>query len=73
MQDACSLLRPLTFFLVDRLLEVGGYIDFDDYNWSLAISPTLAPDKFPRTLEMYTSEQIEDRQVKRVVDPGFGS
>ncbi|MGE4246464.1 MAG: class I SAM-dependent methyltransferase [Parvibaculaceae bacterium] len=58
----------LTFFLVDRLLEVGGYVDFDDYNWSLAVSPTLAPHKFPGTLEIYTSEQIEDRQVKRVVD-----
>jgi len=58
----------LTFFLVDRLLVVGGFIDFDDYNWSLKISPTLAPDRFPKTLEMYTDEQIEDPQVKRLVD-----
>lgn len=58
----------LTFFLVDRLLAVGGYVDFDDYNWSLAISPTLAPHLFPKTSEFYTDEQIKDRQVKRVVD-----
>jgi predicted O-methyltransferase YrrM len=58
----------LTFFLVDRLLAVGGYVDFDDYNWSLARSPTLAPGIFAKTAEFYTAEQIEDRQVKRVVD-----
>jgi len=58
----------LTFFLVDRLLEVGGLVDFDDYQWSLSKSPTLAPNVFPKTAEFYTDEQIEDQQVKRVVD-----
>lgn len=58
----------LTFFLVDRLLAVGGLIDFDDYDWSLGKSPTLAPHVFPKTTEFYTDEQITDEQVKRVVD-----
>ena len=58
----------LTFLLCDRLLKVGGYVDFDDYNWSLAISPTLSPSKFPMTKEMYTDEQIETSQVKKIVD-----
>lgn len=58
----------LTFFLVDRLLAVGGLIDFDDYDWCLGKSPTLAPHLFPKTAEFYTSEQIDDQQVKRVVD-----
>ena len=58
----------LTFFLVDRLLRAGGYVDFDDYEWSLATSSTLTPKKFPLTSELYTEEQIADRQVKRIVD-----
>jgi predicted O-methyltransferase YrrM len=58
----------LTFFLADRLLTVGGYIDFDDYSWAMASSPTVAPKVFPRTTELYTDQQIEDQQVKRIVD-----
>lgn len=58
----------LTFLLVDRLLKVGGYADFDDYHWTLAGSQNLAPEKFPLTAELYTEEQIADKQVKRLVD-----
>lgn len=58
----------LTFFLIDKLLAVGGYMDFDDYDWSIASSPTSSPRVFPRTLDFYTDEQIQDRQIKRVID-----
>jgi predicted O-methyltransferase YrrM len=61
-------LDALAFFLIDRLLKPGGYIDFDDYGWSLAISPALNPVDFPKTAELYTSEQIQERQVAIVVD-----
>lgn len=61
-------LDALAFFVLDRLLKPGGYIDFDDYRWSLAKSPTLNPVAFPMTAEMYTDEQIKERQVKLVVD-----
>jgi hypothetical protein len=58
----------LTFFLVDRMLVDGGYLDFDDYTWSLAASETLNPAVFPATAELHTPEQIEAQQVKLVVD-----
>jgi len=58
----------LAFFLIDRLLKVGGYIDFDDYRWSLKKSPTMNPDVFPATTRMYTQEQIRERHVKLIVD-----
>jgi len=58
----------LTFFLVDRLLRPGGYVDFDDYSWSLANSPSLRPSVFPLTAELYTSEQISVAQVALIVD-----
>lgn len=58
----------LTFFLVDRLLRPGGYVDFDDYSWSLANSPSLRPCVFPLTAELYTSEQISVAQVALIVD-----
>lgn len=57
----------LNFFLCDRLLRVGGYLDFDDYDWSLAVS-SLRPDKVPEILLQYTEEQIEAKQVKMIVD-----
>jgi len=58
----------LTFFLVDRLLQVGGHIDFDDYDWSLAQSATMNPQALPVTAAIHTDEQIEAPQVALVVD-----
>jgi predicted O-methyltransferase YrrM len=57
----------LAFLLVDRLLKVGGYVDFDDYLWTLGGSPTLNPRVFPATAAMYTEEQISQSQVQLVV------
>jgi len=61
-------LDALAFFLLDRLLVDGGYIDFDDYWWATARSPTMNPETFPATSKLYTPEQIEERQVALVVD-----
>lgn len=58
----------LAFLLVDRLLVPGGYVDFDDYEWTLAGSPSLNPLAFPRTKDDYTAEQIDARQVELIVD-----
>ena len=58
----------LSVFLVDRVLKVGGYLDFDDYDWTLAVSPALNPRAFPLTAKLYTEEQIAAKQVKMVVD-----
>ena len=58
----------LAFLLVDRLLKPGGHVDFDDYGWTLARSPSMNPDAFPSTRRLYSDEQIEARQVALVVD-----
>jgi predicted O-methyltransferase YrrM len=58
----------LTFFLADRLLEVGGIMDFDDYVWSLALSATMNPEVLPVTGEIHTEEQIEAHQVALIVE-----
>ncbi len=57
----------LTFFLCDRLLKVGGYMDFDDYGWRLRGS-SLDPTKIPEIGNQYTDEQIDTYQVKLIVD-----
>jgi hypothetical protein len=57
----------LNYFLCDRLLKVGGFMDFDDYNWKLRGS-SLDPEKVPEILLQYTVEQIDTRQVKMIVD-----
>lgn len=57
----------LTFFLCDKLLKVGGYMDFDDYTWRLRGS-SLDPSKVPEIYLQYTDEQIDSYQVKTIVD-----
>jgi hypothetical protein len=57
----------LTFFLCDRLLKVGGYMDFDDYGWRLRES-SLDPAKVSVTAKQYTDEQIDAYQVAMIVD-----
>jgi len=56
------------FLLIDKLLKPGGYIDFDDYNWTLAGSETLGPRHFPLTAKLYTNEQIRTRSIKKIID-----
>jgi predicted O-methyltransferase YrrM len=58
----------LAFALADRLLAPGGYVDFDDYRWSLRASPSMNPQAFPEVERLYTDEQIDARQVALVVD-----
>ncbi len=57
----------LTFFLCDRLLQVGGHIDFDDYNWRI-LSSSLDPKFVPEIRLQYTEEQIRARQVEMIVN-----
>ena len=61
-------LDALAFALVDRLLAPGGYVDFDDYGWTLGRSPSMNPEAFPQTRRLYTDEQIDERQVALIVD-----
>lgn len=58
----------LAFLLVDRLLRPGGYVDFDDYTWTLRNSPSMSPAVFPEVERLYTDDQIDTAQVALVVD-----
>lgn len=58
----------LAYVLADRLLAPGGYLDFDDYAWSLRGSPSMNPQVFPEVEQLYSDEQIDARQVALVVD-----
>lgn len=57
----------LTFFLCDRLLKPGGYIDFDDYHWKIRGS-SLDPLKVPLSSQLFTEEQMNSQQVKLIID-----
>jgi predicted O-methyltransferase YrrM len=61
-------LDALAFCLIDRLLCEGGYVDFDDYDWTLAGSPSMRPEVFPDVRRLYSDEQIAATQVQLVVD-----
>lgn len=61
----------LAALLADRLLKVGGFLDFDDYHWTLASSPCLNPQTFPLTARLYTVEQMEAFQVQMIVNTLF--
>ncbi len=58
----------VTAFLADRMVKVGGYLDFDDYDWTFCGSPSANPTVFPLTRKLYTAEQIASKQVKMIVD-----
>ncbi len=58
----------LAFFLCDKLLHIGGVIDFDDYDWCHAISPTVNPSVAHWIADDFTNEQIESRQIAMVID-----
>lgn len=57
----------LAYFLIDILLKDGGFLDFDDYNWRLAGS-SLDPRLVKETSLCYTDEQINNFEVKTIVD-----
>lgn len=53
------------FFLVDRLLNQGGYIIFDDINWTYFTSPSLWNSNMVKNMPM---DEKCCRQVKKVFD-----
>ena len=42
----------------------GGYVDFDDYRWTLARSPSMSPEAFPDVRRLYSDEQIDERRSR---------
>lgn len=58
----------LAFYLLDKLLKVGGYIEFDDYGWTFNGSPTVNPNVRPDVKELYSDEQLAAPQIQLVVD-----
>ncbi|MEO6349368.1 MAG: hypothetical protein ABIP53_01835 [Candidatus Limnocylindrales bacterium] len=54
----------LAFLLCDRLLKLGGCIDFDDYYWSVSRSKWMADTRH----SYLTEEQIEAQHVKLVIE-----
>lgn len=58
----------LTCCLLKELLKSDGYIIFDDMYWSYANSDTCNPKVLPEINNMFTEEQINDCQIRRVVN-----
>lgn len=42
-KDNTLTIDGFAFVLIDKLLKVGGYIEFDDYEWTIGTSPTCSP------------------------------
>ncbi len=55
----------LTYFLADLVLRPGGYLDFDDYDWTIHTS-SLKSNRVMKKL--YTRSQQEEKQIKFLVD-----
>ncbi|HUF10570.1 MAG TPA: class I SAM-dependent methyltransferase [Rhodothermales bacterium] len=55
----------LAFFLVDRLLKPGGWIIFDDLDWSYATSPSLKNLEWVRNMP---PEEQETAQIRKIYE-----
>ncbi|PBN43990.1 class I SAM-dependent methyltransferase [Sphingobium sp. D43FB] len=59
-----------------ELLKPGGYLLLDDYDWTIAKSPTMRPSHNPSVLADYSEEQIELSHVEMIcsllLDPDAG-
>ena len=53
------------FFLADKLLKPGGWILFDDMNWTYESSPTLKETDLVKSM---TKEEKSEAQVQKVFD-----
>ena len=64
------------FFLVDRLLEPGGLIIFDDLDWTYEESPSLKNNNFVKNMP---KEEKRTPQIRKVYEllvkthPGYGN
>jgi predicted O-methyltransferase YrrM len=52
--------------ILKELCNPGGYMVFDDWNWTLAKSPTMNPEKRPATTQEYDELQIKLSHVQLV-------
>lgn len=52
--------------VLKELCKPSGYMIFDDWNWSMAKSPTMNPKKRPQTVVDYDQAQIEACHVQFV-------
>ena len=63
------------FFLVDKLLKPGGWIIFDDLDWTFKTSPELKKSKM---VKIMPTEEKETPQIRKVYEllvkphPGYG-
>lgn len=66
----------LAFFVCERVLKPGGWILFDDLNWTYAASPSLRNAPWVQAL---TDEQQQTQQVRKIWEklvlthPAFGN
>ena len=58
----------LAFYLIDKMLRPGGYIDFDGYDWTISASPSINPRVYPASRRLFTQEQMDTPQVKLVIE-----
>jgi predicted O-methyltransferase YrrM len=62
------------FFLVDRLLVPGGWLVYDDLDWTLASSPTLKDTEWVQALPQAERETAQVRKVLELLvapHPGY--
>ncbi|RAI00081.1 hypothetical protein DLJ53_20405 [Acuticoccus sediminis] len=68
--DGCHMFHhdaPATL-LCKELVKPGGILLMDDYDWSIAVSPTMRPSVMPDITKHYTDDQIETAHVALICD-----
>lgn len=53
-------------YALKHLIKPGGYLLFDDYQWSFNTSPSMSPSVLPEVKEWYTDEQLKAPHIELV-------
>lgn len=68
--DGCHFFHhdaPATV-ICKELVKPGGILLMDDYDWSIAVSPTMRPSVMPAVTKDFTDEQIEAAHVALICE-----
>ena len=71
LDGAHRYVDALAFFLVDRLLRPGGWVIFDDLNWTYATSPVMKDSELVRNMPLEEDDRSGKEDLRIACQDAF--